>query len=484
MPTANPDHINEALARLFAEWSGHQPTEMQCLPPAGSNRSYFRLRGAGYSAIGTYGSSPRENKSFIGFSQHFKARGLPVPEIYGQEEAHQVYLQEDLGDTALFDLLPRAGGELSPEVYQLYQRAVSRLARIQIEGSKELDYQLCYPVAAFDEQAIRWDLNYFKYYFLNLLDIPFDEQALEKDFTRFAQYLLQADGDYFMLRDFQSRNIMIREGQPFFIDYQGGRKGALQYDLASLLFQAKANLSPTMREQLLHHYLDEVEQMISLDRTQFTQHYYAFVLIRCLQVLGAYGYRGLYERKPHFLSSIPFALRNLAWLLDRVQLPVALPELWSVLSAVASTDRFSIDRQRGAASPLTVYVSSFSYKYGQPEDRSGNGGGFVFDCRCLHNPGRYEPYKTQTGLEKPVIDFLESRSNIKSFFNNCCQVIDEAVENYLDRGFASLLINFGCTGGQHRSVYSAERMAKYLQDKYGVKVVLRHLEGERGNWKL
>ena len=483
MPNSNPDNINAALARLFTKWSGHEPTQILSLPPSGSNRRYFRLSGGGQSAIGTYGTSPKENRAFIAFSKHFQSTALAVPEIYGEEEKYQVYLQEDLGDISLFGLLPKAGEEPSEKVVQLYRQAVSQLAQMQIEGSKGLDYQLCYPVPAFDEQAIRWDLNHFKYYFLNLLDVPFDEQALENDFVRFAEYLMEADGDYFMLRDFQSRNIMVRADKPYFIDYQGGRKGALQYDLASLLFQAKANLSPALREQLLEHYLDEVTQMIALDRAQFTKYYYAFVLVRCLQVLGAYGYRGLYERKPHFLSSIPFALRNLRWLLDQVQLSEALPELWSALSTVAATDRFDVDHQRGTDSPLTVYVSSFSYKFGRPEDPSGNGGGFVFDCRCLHNPGRYEPYKTQTGLEKPVIDFLESQSNIKSFFNNCCQVVDEAVQNYLDRGFASLMISFGCTGGQHRSVYSAERMTEYLQNRYGVKVVLRHLEGERGNWR-
>ncbi len=471
-----------ALAQLFEQWCGQAPQQILMLPRSGSNRQYFRLQAAEHTAIGTYGAEPRENKAFLNFSQHFHSVGILVPRIYAEDESHQVYLQEDIGDTALFSLLPKAGEKFSEELIGLYKKSVTQLARMQIKGGADLDYTQCYPVAQFDEQSIRWDLNYFKYYFLKLLDVPFDEQALENDFLSLAQYLLQEDSHYFMFRDFQSRNIMIRDGAPIFIDYQGGRKGALQYDLASLLFQAKANLPHDLRASLLEDYLDEVEKMIAINRLEFSQYYYAFVLIRTLQVLGAYGYRGLYERKSHFLSSIPFALKNLRWLLANIELPISLPTLWPILQRVATTDRFDIDPTLGKESPLTVYVSSFSYKFGRPEDKSGNGGGFVFDCRCLHNPGRYQPYKTLTGFEKPVIDFLESESNIQDFFNNICRVVDEAVQNYLERGFASLMISFGCTGGQHRSVYSAERMKKYLEEKYGVKVVLRHLEGERENW--
>jgi len=476
------EETTAALAQLFEQWCGQAPQEILMLPPSGSNRQYFRLQAVGHTAIGTYGAEPRENEAFLGFSRHFHAAGIAVPLIYAVDKSHQVYLQEDIGDVALFSLLPKGGEKFSEELIALYQKSVAQLARMQIKGGADLDYSQCYPVAQFDEQSIRWDLNYFKYYFLKLLDISFDEQALEKDFLTLAEYLLQADTHYFMFRDFQSRNIMIREGAPLFIDYQGGRKGALQYDLASLLFQAKANLPHDLRASLLEDYLDEVEKMIAIDRIEFSQYYYAFALIRTLQVLGAYGYRGLYERKSHFLSSIPFALKNLRWLLDNIELPIALPSLLPALKNVAATDRFDIDLQLGKESPLTIYVSSFSYKFGMPEDKSGNGGGFVFDCRCLHNPGRYEPYKTLTGLEQPVINFLESESNIQDFFNNTCRVVDEAVQNYLERGFASLMISFGCTGGQHRSVYSAVRMKKYLEEKYGVKVVLRHLEGERGNW--
>lgn len=478
----NKENITTALSHLFQQWCGQQPTQIQPLPPAGSNRRYYRLKSQEYSAIGTYGAELKENKAFVSFSRCFKAKGIAVPEILGVNDDQKVYLQEDLGDIALFDLLPKDKTDFSPKTIAWYEASVIQLAKLQVQGAKDLDYSLCYPAAQFDHQSIQWDLNYFKYYFLKLLDIPFDEQALENDFQVLAKYLLQADADYFMFRDFQSRNIMIHQGKPFFIDYQGGRKGALQYDLASLLFQAKANLSHSLREVLLEKYLDAVEQMIAIDRKQFKTYYYGFVLIRCMQVLGAYGYRGLYERKPHFISSIPFALKNLRWLLKNINFKFETPELFAALEGVAAIKRFDVDLSRGAESPLTIYVSSFSYKFGMPEDKSGNGGGFVFDCRCLHNPGRYEPYKKITGLEKPVIDFLEAQSNIKAFFNNCCQVVDEAINNYIERGFASLMISFGCTGGQHRSVYSAERMKKYIEEKYGVKVVLRHLEGERGNW--
>ncbi len=480
------EQIKAGLVKLFEQWSGRAAETVLALAPSGSNRQYYRLHGGGYSAIGTYGAEPKENRAFLAFSRHFKTLNLPVPEIYASDEAQQIYLQEDFGDDHLYGHLPQLGEDFSPELLDLYRKSVRQLAQLQIRGGQDVDYSLCYPRAAFDEQSILWDFNTFKYYFVKLIGVPFEEEALEVDISRFAQYLLEADSDYFMFRDFQSRNIMLRDGAPFFIDYQGGRKGALQYDLASLLFQAKANLSEEIREELLQHYLDEVEQLLPIDREKFIAHFYAFVLIRCIQVLGTYGFRGLYERKSHFLASIPFALKNLRWLLRKVQLPQALPELWRTLEAVANTNHFtSFDRQKGVESPLTVYVTSFSYKFGMPEDKTDNGGGFVFDCRCLHNPGRYEPYKTMTGLEKPVIEFLEAHSNIKAFVQNCFFLIDEAVQNYLERQFSSLMISYGCTGGQHRSVYSAERTKEYLEQKYGVKVVLRHLEGdsERNNWR-
>ena len=356
---------------------------------------------------------------------------------------------------------------------------------MQIEGGTGMDYDICYPSKAFDKQSILWDFNYFKYYFLKLANQPFDEMALEQDVHKLAEYLLEADNSYFMFRDFQTRNIMIKNGEPYFIDYQGGRQGALQYDLASLLFQAKANIPPDIRKELLEHYLQSVSQFIEVDRQQFIDHYYGFVLIRCIQVLGAYGFRGLYERKEHFLKSIPFALRNIKWLLEHTELPIAIPNLKQALQSIIDSKQFEpFDKIKASSSLLKVSVKSFSYKItGVPSDPSGNGGGFVFDCRFIHNPGRYEPYKKLTGRDEPVINFLKHHSEMGAYLNNVYRIVGAAVEDYLERSFTHLMVSFGCTGGQHRSVYAADMLAKYLKEKYGVEVLLEHIEQEKKAWK-
>ncbi len=477
------DNIEQQILRLFENWAGEKATSILPLAPSGSPRLYYRLQSESKTAIGTHGSNPKENRAFVTFSKHFKSRGLPVPEIYAVNSEENIYLQEDLGSTALYSMLPKKGEIFSTELLQLYKKSVAKLAELQVKGGQGLDYSVCYPRAAFDKQSILWDFNYFKYYFLNLCNFPFDEQDLEDDIQRFADYLLETDCDYFMFRDFQSRNIMINGGEPFFIDYQGGRKGALQYDLASLLYQAKANIPHDIRRELLNHYLDVVETMVEVDRVKFEEYYYGFVLIRSIQVLGAYGFRGLIEHKEHFLKSIPFALQNIRWILENISFPVEMPELIQTLSNMVSSTRFApFDQSKGIESPLTVSIHSFSYKKGLPTDESGNGGGFIFDCRFLHNPGRYAPYKKLTGRDEAVIHFLQQRSNIADFLNHVFQIVDEAVENYIERGFSSLQVNFGCTGGQHRSVYSADQLTKHLTEKYGVKVKLKHIEQERKNW--
>ncbi|MEZ4883279.1 MAG: RNase adapter RapZ [Chitinophagales bacterium] len=475
--------LEQDLSQLFEQWASEKPTSIVALAPSGSPRKYYRLQSETKTAIGTYGPNAKENHAFVTFSKHFKSKGLPVPNIYAVNVEQNMYLQEDLGGTALYNMLPENDAPFSNELLQLYRKSVAKLAELQVKGGEGLDYSVCYPRAAFDKQSILWDFNYFKYYFLNLCHFPFDEQALEDDINRFADYLLQEDHHYFMFRDFQSRNIMIREGEPFFIDYQGGRQGALQYDLASLLYQAKANIPHSIRQELLKHYLDVVETMVEVDRVKFEEYYYAYVLIRSIQVLGAYGFRGLIERKEHFLKSIPFALQNIRWILENVQFPVEMPKLLGALSSMVASNEFApFNRFKGVESPLTVYIHSFSYKKGLPTDDSGNGGGFIFDCRFLHNPGRYEPYKKLTGRDESVIQFLQQRSNIAAFLDNVFQIVDEAVENYIERGFASLQVNFGCTGGQHRSVYSADQLAQHLKEKYGVKVELKHIEQERKGW--
>jgi aminoglycoside/choline kinase family phosphotransferase len=480
----NPADIENALNTLFYQHFGMQPDSVDPLPPSGSPRLYFRLSGNGQTAIGTYNPDQKENAAFLGFSQHFKAKGLPVPQILGVQSQTGVYLQEDLGTTALYDLLPGSEGAFSEDLVALYERSLEHLGTLQIEGGKGLDYSLCYPRAAFDKQSMLWDFNTFKYYFLRLSGLHFDEQALEEEIHQFMDYLLTADTTHFIFRDFQSRNIMVKDGQPWFIDYQGGRKGALQYDLASLLYQAKANLPDTLRTHLLEHYLNHIEKYKQVDRPAFTGYFYAYVLMRTIQVLGTYGYRGIYERKAHFLKSIPFALQNIKSLFVNNRISLFLPTLQDTLMRLAALDRFKpFDQEKGANSKLTVKVNSFSYKRGGiPGDKSGNGGGFVFDCRFLNNPGRYEPYRKLTGRDESVKQFLRHKSQMPDFLNDVYRIVDEAVENYIERGFSSLMVNFGCTGGQHRSVYAADSLAKHLEEKYNVSVVLHHIEQEKKGW--
>jgi len=480
-----PVKIEHILASLYEQWSGESPYLVLPLAPSGSQRVYYRLQSKTKTAIGAYNPNLKENQAFIYFSRHFKSKGLPVPEIFAEDLDQDVYLQEDLGSTTLYSYLLLKGDYFPDYLVQIYQKAVEQLAYLQIEGGKGLDYSNCYPREAFDRQSMVWDFNTFKYYFLRLAYIQFDEQALEEDFQRLADFLLQADSNFFMFRDFQTRNIMIKSGQPYFIDYQGGRRGALQYDLASLLYQAKAGMPEDIRQELLAHYMQTAGQLIDINREQFVQYYYGYVLIRSIQTFGTYGFRGLYERKEHFLKNIPFALRNVKWILENANLPVHMPELSRAMYALISSKRFEpFDKIKGTSSLLTVTIQSFSYgATGIPEDSSGNGGGFVFDCRSIHNPGRYEPYKKLTGRDEPVINFLKHHSHMEDYLNNVFRLVDKAVEDYIERSFTHLSINFGCTGGQHRSVYAADALARHLKNKYGVKIILNHIEQERKSWQ-
>jgi hypothetical protein len=368
---------------------------------------------------------------------------------------------------------------------EAYRKVVAVLPRFQVEAGRDLNYKVCYPRASFDRQSIAWDLNYFKYYFLRLAGIPFNEQALERDFSRLTKLLLSASRDYFLYRDFQSRNIMLRkslnEDQPFFLDYQGGRKGALQYDIASLLYDAKADLPPDLRQQLLDHYLDSLSGFLDLDRSAFMQYYYAYVYVRIMQALGAYGFRGFYERKEHFLQSVPYALKNIRWLLHNVELPVALPTLMEAFKSVVASDKLQGLTSASEPERLTVRVVSFSFHRGLPQDETGNGGGFVFDGRSLPNPGREERFKTLTGKDAAVMDYLNQQESVHLFLASTISLVDASVTMYQRRGFKHLMVSFGCTGGQHRSVYLAEQMAKHLRGKDGVDVVVHHREQEQLN---
>jgi aminoglycoside/choline kinase family phosphotransferase len=470
----------DVLNALFEQHFQHPPTRVVQLQGelGGSGRKIVRLSDGKQSAIGILHDVREENAAFLAFSRHFRRHGLPVPEIYGEDLGRGAYLEQDLGDSSLFEFLSghRSGETIAPEVVEAYRKVIAVLPRFQVDAGRDLDYSVCYPRGRFDRQSIDWDLNYFKYYFLRLAGIPFNEQALEDDFDRLTELLLSAPQDYFLYRDFQSRNVMLLDGQPFFVDYQGGRKGALQYDVASLLFDAKADLPPEIRQQLLGYYLDQLATHIALDRDEFLRYYYGFVYVRIMQALGAYGFRGFYERKPHFLQSVPYALKNLRWLLHNVTLPVALPTLLDAFNSMLASEK--LQGLASSAENLSVRIFSFSFHRGWPKDETGNGGGFVFDGRGLPNPGREERFKALTGRDAAVIEYLNQQESVHQFFASVLSLVDASIHEYQRRGFKHLMVSFGCTGGQHRSVYLAEQLAKRLRGRNGVDVVVHHRELE------
>ncbi|MFA5330576.1 MAG: RNase adapter RapZ [Prolixibacteraceae bacterium] len=471
--------IKDQLISLFESHFKEEVTFFEQLPASGSYREYARMKSAGYQVIGAHNQDIKENQAFLEFSAHFRNKNIPVPHIYTVNTEMDCYLQEDLGNTTLFDFISqtRETEGFSSKIVDEYKKVLRELPRIQLVAGKDIDYTVCYPREAFDKQSMMWDLNYFKYYFLKLAKIPFDEQALEDDFQNFSDYLLAVDNNAFLYRDFQSRNVMLKDDKVYFIDYQGGRKGALQYDLASLLYDAKANIPEAEREELLEFYLDELNQYKHTDREKFKSLFGGYVLIRIMQAMGAYGFRGFYEKKEHFLKSIPFALKNMETLLAKNTIQVKVPELMKVLKVV--TESTFLKSISPSDDRLTVRVSSFSYKKGIPSDPSGNGGGFVFDCRAIHNPGKYLEYKHLTGKDQQVQEFLEEKSRMPEFLSLVFSMVSQSVEVYISRGFSHLSVNFGCTGGQHRSVYAAEKMAEYLKNNYPVTVVLQHKEQDK-----
>lgn len=474
--------VIDAIGELFVSAGHSRPDRIEKLPQSGSDRIYFRIYAGKDTFIATYNHNRRETQTFIYFSRHFVQACLPVPKILAVNADDTIYIQQDLGTDSLLNKLEEHGhGEY---VYGLFQQSLAELARVQILGDQGLNYEWCLTAKEFGKQAIMSDLLYFKYYFLDTLQLPYDKQAMLDDFDALSTYLTRTENKYFMFRDFQSRNIIVKDDKVNFIDYQGGMKGALQYDVASLLWQAKAELSEQWKDSLLEYYMDEVDKLLHkpIDRITFVSQYNGYVLIRLLQVMGAYGFRGLFERKAHFLASIPLALRNLQFFIDHKRIGIVTPEFDRVLRLVVAEDmikRFE-PVQADEHTPLLIEVNSFSYKKGIPADPSENGGGFVFDMRGILNPGRFDEYKTQTGKDKPVQDFLEQRTKMNEFLNSVWDLIDITVEQYLKRGFSHLMINFGCTGGQHRSVYAAEQTARHLRNKYKVKVKLEHTNS--ANW--
>lgn len=477
----------DAVSQVYVQWSGKEPVQVDVLPQSGSDRRYFRLYDAvGKAMIATHGMNVPENEAFIYFAEHFYEKGLNVPLIFAVSEDRTIYLQEDYGDISLLNILEEKG--FTTEVYDLFRESLRHLARLQVLGDDGIDYKKCLTNQEFGKQAIMADLLYFKYYFLDALRKPYDKQKLIDDFEALSNYLTHTEYKYFMYRDFQSRNIMVTEGKNVhFIDFQGGMKGAPQYDVASIIWQARANLPDNWKDNLLDDYMNSLESLINntIDKEVFRSQYNGYVLIRLLQVLGAYGFRGLFERKAQFLTSIPLALTNLRWFIENNSLGIVVPEFRRVLGLCIGDEiiqRFT-PVQANEETPLVVKICSFSYRKGFPADETGNGGGFVFDCRGIENPGRYDDYKEVHGRDKPVIEFLERQTKMSDFLNSVFDIVDMSVEEYIRRGFTNLVVNFGCTGGQHRSVYAADAMARHLRNKYKVKIDLCHVVQEAKDWK-
>lgn len=465
----------EQLKDLYTQYYGVQPTSVQPLTAAGSGRQYYRLQAGGTALVGVVGESVEENRAFIALSHHLSNAGIPVPRVVAVSDDMLRYLQTDLGNTSLYDALAtcRKSGEWNEEAYELLSNTMHTLARTQVEGDRGLDYSVCYPTASFDERSIMYDLNYFKYCFLKAVGVSFHENRLQDDMELMTAHLLTAEPKGLLYRDFQSRNVMVCDAKPYFIDFQGARYGAVHYDVASFLWQARAQYPTELRQRLVQEYITALRNYYpELDGNKFAETLNLYVLFRTLQVLGAYGFRGYFERKELFLQSIPQAIENLRELLAQ-GIASPYPHLQATLQAVCDLPCYQPVEER---THLRVTVYSFSYKKGLPGDNSGNGGGFIFDCRATHNPGRYDAYKQLTGLDDAVKDFLEKDGEILTFLDHAYALVDSSVERYLERGFTNLQVSFGCTGGQHRSVYSAQAMAEHLHKKYNVEVLLIHRE--------
>ncbi|MBR1769594.1 MAG: phosphotransferase [Bacteroidales bacterium] len=460
--------MKEKILSLFQRVCSEKAESINELAAHGSNRKYFRIKTKNASFIAVYNEDRKENEAFLSYADQMRERGIKVPKIYAEDLENNVYIQEDLGDETLFSFVKEHSWE---ENFPIYIKVLDCLAEIQM--MENFDYTAAYPRKEFDRQSIQWDLNYFKYYFVKLAEIKFDEQKLEEDFQNLTSYLLSAERNYFLYRDFQSRNIMIKGDEVYFIDFQGGRKGALHYDLASLLFDGKVKMPHKLRDELLDYYSEKMSLRLGSDKVKFKSMFYAYACVRIMQAMGAYGYRGYFERKESFLQSIPQAIENLKYLMQKTVFPIELKELHSVFTQIVNSKKL---QSLSKNAPLTVTIKSFSYKKGYPMDVSGNGGGFIFDCRALPNPGRYEKYKALTGKDSEVIEFLESKAEVKYFLDNVTKIVKQSIDNYLQRGFTHLFVAFGCTGGRHRSVFLAESLANELMQCIDLKIIINHVE--------
>ena len=475
-----------SLEALFKQYTGSAPVSRVALTGSASHRRYYRLTGAdGRTLIGVEGTDADENRAFLTIDRHFASKGINVPKVVAEDGL--CYLQEDLGSVVLYDALAsgRASGQYSPDEVALLRKTLAALPKIQVEGARGLDFSVCYPQPSFDARMVDFDLNYFKYDFLKLSGLEFNEVRLQDDFDRLRADLLAESSDTFLYRDFNARNVMLVDGEPWFIDFQGGRRGPVYYDVASFLWQARARYPESLREELLQVYLDALRAYGPVDETHFRECLRIFILFRMLQVLGCYGYRGLWEGNKAFIDSIPPAFGIIQSLLPFSDYPYLSEVLANLCRGALSPEGVATGSGKNTPSsgaPLTVTVYSFSYKKGIPEDASGNGGGYVFDCRSVHNPGKYERFKQLTGLDAPVIEFLEEDGEILRFLDHVYSLVDAHVERFLSRGFTHLQVSFGCTGGQHRSAYSAQHLAEHLVAKYPVKVHLIHRERGIERW--
>lgn len=462
----------QELISLFKQHTGKTEPLIEPLASSGSNRRYYRLTSEDFTLIGVYGQSKEENNAFIKLAKHFHNQKLNVPKVFKVSKDMHYYIQEDLGDIVLFDAIKagRNTGVFSHGEIELLHKTIEKLADFQVKGAKGLDFDVCYPQPEFNERSIHWDLNYFKYSFLKTTGMEFQENLLEDDFERMAQKLLQDKTNTFLLRDFQSRNVMLVDGEPYFIDFQGGRKGPVYYDVASFLWQAKANYPDKLRYELIDTYISALNKHYPIDKNHFLEQLRHFVLFRTLQVLGAYGFRGYFEKKPHFLQSVPFALNNLREILKSEF--SEYPYLCKVMHEMINLKQFADMRK----DELEVRITSFAYKKGIPSDPSGNGGGYVFDCRAINNPGKFERYNNVTGLDEPVIQFFKEDGEMDVYLESIYKLVDSHVKRYIERSFTHLMVSFGCTGGQHRSVYASQRIAEHISEKFGVKVSLIHRE--------
>ncbi len=460
--------MEKEIIDLFEKTFNESIESIEKVSASGSNRKYFRLISKNHRCIGAYNEDCKENKAFISYAKQLKANGINVPDIYAEDLSRNVYLQQDLGNETLFDFLKTHSLE---QTMPYYIKVMEQIAKIQT--IKNFDYSHAYPAKTFDKQSMMWDCNYFKYYFLKFFDIQFDERLLEEDFNRLTDYLLSCENDYFIYRDFIPRNIMICDNELYFIDFQGGRKGSLYYDLASFLFNSKTDLDNITREKLFNIYLDNVSQYTNIDKAESRNYLFAYVYLRLIQNMGAYGFRGVFEKKKDFIKSIPFALKNLDFLVGNVDLDIDIEHLKNCFYQILNSKKIqdTINQNK-----LTITVQSFSYKKGYPCDISGNGGGFVFDCRALPNPGREQRFKQMTGLDKQVKQYLEAYPQTKAFFDNAMNLINMSIENYLERNFSHLSVSFGCTGGQHRSVYFAQKCADTLSQNPDLNVIIHHIE--------